>query len=109
MDVTSDVFCRFQLDAELLTRAGGGSGSHKRPSPEEPIQAHVQGDLSVNPKRPRSNEKGSAFCFSSFSTDGCKRGSACRFSHKRPTSEADKEAIRAGVLQRKGTLRSDAF
>jgi hypothetical protein len=64
----------------------------------------------VNSKKPRDGgAKKVAFCFASFCTDGCTRGSDCRFSHKKPTSEADKAAIRAGVLQRNGTLRGDAF
>jgi hypothetical protein len=109
LDVTSDVFVRFQLDAELHTRGGCGSGGQKRPPSGEPLQAPEHGAPLVNAKKPRSGEKTSVFCFSSFSTDGCKHGSACRFSHKKPTSEVEKAAIRAGVAQRNGTLRGDAF
>jgi hypothetical protein len=112
LEVTNDVFVRFQLDAELQHRGGGnwGGGSQKRPLPDEAPKAHESGAPPVHSKKPRSGgDRGMVFCFASFSTDGCKHGSACRFSHKKPTAEADRAAIRAGVSQRNGTLRGDAF
>ena len=109
MDVTNDVFVRFQLDAELKHRHGdSGGGGQKRSPPEEPPKD--SGAPLANAKKPRTGgDKKVAFCFASFCTDGCTRGSNCRFSHKNPTSDAEKAAIRAGVQQRNGTLRGDAF
>jgi hypothetical protein len=60
-------------------------------------------------KKPRGDEKGPAFCFLSFSVEGCKRGTACKFSYKKSTSEAERAVIKAGVQQRNSTLRGDAF
>lgn len=112
LDVTNDVFVRFQLDAELKHRGGGngggGGGGQKRPPPEEFPTA--SGAPPATSKKPREGgDKKAAFCFAYFGTDGCTRGSGCRFSHKKPTSEAEKVVIQAGVQQRNGTLRGDAF
>jgi hypothetical protein len=112
LDVTNDVFVRFQLDAELKHRGGGngggGGGGQKRSPPEEFPTA--SGAPPATSKKPREGgDKKAAFCFAYFGTDGCTRGSGCRFSHKKPTSEAEKVVIQAGVQQRNGTLRGDAF
>jgi hypothetical protein len=54
-------------------------------------------------------KKAGSYCFAFFAVDGCTHGPSCRFSHKKPVAEHDKATIRAGVLQRNGTLRTDAF
>jgi hypothetical protein len=109
MDVSNYVFGRMQLDAELLNRGGGGG--HKRVAPDIPAQAGngVDSTTAAVAEKPRGGEKGPSYCFSSFSEEECKRGTACRFSHKKPTSEAERAVIKAGVQQRNGTLRGDAF
>lgn len=109
MDVSNDVFGRMQLDAELLNRGGGGV--YKRAAQDVPAQAGIGVDSTTASvaKKPRGGEKGPAFCFLSFSVEGCKRGTSCKFSHKKPTSEAERAVIKAGVQQRNGTLRGDAF
>jgi hypothetical protein len=107
LDTHSEVFMRLQLDAEFRQLRGQGA---KRVMPEATgARSSTEDPPSKKLKPAGEKKKASAYCFAFFSVDGCTHGQACRFSHKKPVAEADKGVIRAGVLQRNGTLRADAF
>jgi hypothetical protein len=107
LDTRSEVFMRLQLDAEFRQFRGQGA---KRVMPEATGARGPTEDPPAKKSRPAGEKKkASAYCFAFFAVDGCTHGQACRFSHKKPVTEADKGVIRAGVLQRNGTLRADAF
>ena len=107
LDTTSEVFTRYQLDAEFRQHRGHGV---KRGSSEGTVVSEVRGDPPAKkPKQQGEKKKSSSYCFAFFAVEGCTRGSACRFSHTKPVVEPDKDVIRAGVLQRSGTLQADAF
>jgi hypothetical protein len=101
LDITSPVFIRYQMDAEMATRSSGHGGGYKR-------EPDVKTTSTAAPDKKKSRQE-KAFCFSHFTTEGCSRGDKCRFSHVKPTSDADKALIREGIRARKGTLRPDAY
>ena len=107
LDTHSEVFMRLQLDAEFRQLRGQAA---KRVMPEATgARSFTEDPPSKKSKPAGDKKKASSYCFAFFAVDGCTHGQACRFSHKKPVGEADKGVIRAGVLQRNGTLRADAF
>jgi hypothetical protein len=101
LDLTSSVFIRYQMDVEMGVRSGGHGGAAKRE-----LEERTFAPAAPDKKKSRTEK---AFCFFHFTAEGCTRGTKCRFSHAKPTTDGDKSLIREGVRARKGTLRSDAF
>jgi hypothetical protein len=111
LDVTSPLFLRYQLDAELqasvvgrATSLPGGGGGNKRAA----IELTNTGVGVVDPSK-KKVAKLASYCFPFLSTAGCSLGSLCRFQHGKPTDAQEVVKIKAAMAAKNLTVRPGAF